>query len=584
MKDAGIHPNLRIDLFTPEEKSVIRTCSAEWYVTLAGKLGSGGGQISPESHKFILLKPTEHIKNAFNLTREVVCVLSPFVETDARTLAAISEAQSRFGHTRVDRICSLLISKDENIVQNLPKLVRNDIEAQIIVPFTYSELQQPKADPFFLRQRLRNYFYTRDLFDFGSALTKGLFFFGRSDLVQQIVNRHQAGQISALFGLRKSGKTSVINAVHRTLKAQTYPSVYIDCENPAFHQNRWDKALWYVLRETRNACADAQLFIPLAQEFVGAKAADFFEKHLINLYKRAGNNPILITFDEIEKVTPAVSPSPHWRDDKDFVYFWQTLRALFQKVPDLFTYWIVGTNPSCNETATICGVETPLFCQLPKTYIPRFNVQQTREMVRRLGRLMGLAFDEGVYGLLNEDYGGHPFIIRQVCSVIHTLADQNRPVHVHKTLYDKAKERFRTQGSNYFPMIFDVLQKYYPDEYVMLQYLAVDDKKSFAEFSAEQGLTEHLLSYGILELQDGTYVFRVDALKEFIAERSKYLHQHLTSDGVRQEIIERQERLEIRLRQLCRNLLQAFYGASAAKENVLEIFGHPRTTKLAALE
>ena len=55
-------------------------------------------------------------------------------------------------------------------------------------------------------------------------------------------------------------------------------------------------------------------------------------------------------------------------------------------------------------------------------------------MVRKLGRIMGLRFDEIIYGKLTEDFGGHPFLIRHVCSVINRISPAERPVIVDKIL------------------------------------------------------------------------------------------------------------------------------------------------------
>ena len=204
----------------------------------------------------------------------------------------------------------------------------------------------------------------------------------------------------------------------------------------------------------------------------------------------------MLTFDEIENASPGISPSDHWRNNQDFILFWQTLRSLFQRKKGLFSYLIVGTNPSSNEQPKIGDIDNPIFAQFPKEYIPRFSAPQTREMVRRLGKLMGLNFDEYVYAQLTEDFGGHPYLIRHVCSVIHRIADAQRPVDVGKALYERARKQFIREGRRYFEMILTVLKQHYPDEYEMLKFLAVGDKKSFAEFAnSDPAYTEHLTGY-----------------------------------------------------------------------------------------
>ena len=577
----GIHKDCRLDHFESDERAAIQTISKDWFVT------NGGNPLKfneAVTYRFILVKPTDNIQHAFNLERELVCVFSPFDDVHPRTLDAISRAQANFPNLRVDRICSLVVSKDERVGDKLKRLLQNDTEAQIVVPFTYSELQKPNGDPYFFRNRLRSYFYTRDLFASESPLKTDLFFFGRTDLVHQLADRHRSDQVSALFGLRKAGKTSVIYGVHRALHGHGFCSVFIDCQTPAFHQRRWYQALWYTLQAAKNTC-NTNTRLPSENEFTADRAADLFEKFFLELHEDMGRKSILLTFDEIENASPGISPSEHWRNDRDFILFWQTLRSLFQRKRGLFSYLIVGTNPSSNEQPKIGDIDNPIFAQFPKVYIPRFCSADTREMVRRLGRLMGLDFDEYVYAQLTEDFGGHPYLIRHVCSVIHRTADPERPVRVGKALYERARAQFLREGRRYFEMILTVLKQHYPDEYDMLKFLALGDKKSFSEFAnSDPAYTEHLLGYGIVELQGGEYVFRVDALKEFISLEARYQRINLTNGEKLAEISERRNKLEPQLRALCRRMLQAFYGAPDAKQKVLDVFGSPRNAGLSHLD
>ncbi|HEX7863015.1 MAG TPA: hypothetical protein VF773_21975 [Verrucomicrobiae bacterium] len=577
----GIHSACNFSHFLPEERAAIETISKDWYITNSGQPLVFNQAVT---YRFILIKPTDNLQHAFNLERELVCVFSPFDDIHPRTLDAISRAQEHFPHLRVDRICSLVVSKDKNVAEKLKNLLQNDTEAQIVIPFTYTELQKPSSDAHFFRNRLRAYFYTRDLFASESPLKTDLFFFGRTDLVHQLADRHRSDQVSALFGLRKAGKTSLIFGVHRALAGHGFPAVFIDCQTPAFHQRRWYQALWYVLNETKQACGvDARL--ALESEFTSEKAADLFEKYFVKLWEAAGAKSILLTFDEIENASPGMSPSEHWRGDRDFVLFWQTLRSLFQRKRGLFSYLIVGTNPSSNEQPKIGGLDNPIFAQFPKLYIPRFKAPQTREMVRRLGKLMGLDFDEYVYGQLTEDFGGHPYLIRHVCSVIHRIAEPHRPVEVGKAHYEKARAQFLREGRRYFEMILIVLKQHYPDEYEMLKFLALGDRRAFEEFAlADPAYTEHLTGYGIVDMQANEYVFRVDALKEFIAQEAKYQRINLNNSEKLAEISERRNKLEPQLRLLCRNMLQAFFGAADARQKTLEIFGPNRATSVQSLD
>lgn len=257
---------------------------------------------------------------------------------------------------------------------------------------------------------------------------------------------------------------------------------FIDCQNPAFHRRRWNKALYYVVYEI---CRQHNLkYVPTSEDLYTEEDASInFERDLLQVYNLLGKQNILLVFDEIENITFNVSPSEHWATGYDFIFFWQTLRSLFQKLNKVFSYLIVGTNPICVEVPVIKGKDNPIFNQVPFEYIPGFDVPQTREMVRKLGHAMGLMFDEIIHGKLTEDFGGHPFLIRHVCSVINSLAPSHRPVVVDKVLYEKAKTKFNQDYIGYVDMILNVLRSFYADEFAMMEYLAVKDYATFHDFA-----------------------------------------------------------------------------------------------------
>lgn len=570
---AGVNPHLVLSHFTEEEKIVIDVISKEWYVT------HGGNEIrlgATSTYKYILIKPIDLFTQMFNLEREIIVIFSPYEEFEPRTLDAISFVSDKYQNLRVERICSVLVSKDNNIEFKLKELLKNDQESQVIVPFSYTELLDKQDDPFFFRNRFKTHFYTRDLFALESPLKTDLYFFGRNDLVHQLVDRHSSNQVSGLFGLRKTGKTSVIFGVQRALERINQKSVFIDCQNPAFHKNRWYMALHFVLKEIKR---QHNLSISLKPEnlYTEEKSSIYFEELIIKMHNMLSNKNILLIFDEIENITFGISPTQHWSKDLDFVYFWQTLRSLFQKLPNVFSYLLVGTNPLCIEMEKILEKDNPIFCQIPISYIPRFDVPQTREMVRKLGKIMGLQFDEIIYGMLTEDFGGHPYLIRHVCSVINSISNSQRPVNVDKATYEKAKQKFIKDYNNFFDMILNVLKDYFIDEYEMLTHLAIGDLETFEEFAQlSQLYTNHLLGYGIIEEKNGNYNFRIESIKNYLNNKNKYKKLKLTKEEMLSEISERRNKLEPKLQKICRNQLLTFKGLKDANNCVLDIFGDPR--------
>lgn len=238
---------------------------------------------------------------------------------------------------------------------------------------------------------------------------------------------------------------------------------------------------------------------------------------------------------------------------------------------------LVGTNPSCVEQSMIAGHENPLFGSIPGEYVPSFTVEQTREMVRTLGRYMGLRFDEVIYGKLFEDFGGHPFLIRQFCSSVHHACKGDRPIKVDKALYEKVMKAFQRTAIDYLAMIVSVLRDWYPDEYDMLRMLGQGDQETFAEFAQDHGAyTKHLIGYGLITQSSHGFSFNIEALRGYLDNLHKYERINLTEDEKVAEISARRNRIEKMLRVAVRNALRAAYGREKAGKAVLKAIPEKR--------
>ena len=576
----GFHPGFDLQGFEEAERKVLFALSSEFYLTNSGDEVSLGKNAR---YRYFLLKVPEEYSEEFNLRREVVCVFSSYKTFQPRTLDVFDAAFSKYQSLRLENVCRVLITADERIQEQLDTLIKSDPEQPIIVPFTYTELlgQVSKLD---LRRRFRKYFFTRNLFDFFSPLQKDLYFFGRTHIIQHLIARHESSENSGVFGLRRSGKTSVIYGLERAMAARHRKTATIDCQSPSVHQHRWNELLHRIAEESRNA-KKSKAKIADRSAYTPQMASDVFEQDMLRIHSSKKAEPLLLIFDEIERISPGTAASPHWRTENDFVYFWQSIRSFFQRNRGVFTFLLVGTNPSCIEASTVIGQDNPIFGFLPHEYLPPFSADQVAEMVGRLGRYMGLEFDSMLYGMLTDDFGGHPFLIRQVCSEIHDVAPKDRPTRVSKPLYEQAKEQFNGKSSQYLSMILDVLEEQYKDEYEMLRYLAAGDLDSFESLAAvSPEYTSHLKGYGLITTSHRRTSFRIECVREFMATRHKYSSLTLTPEQRDAEVAERRAKLEQNLRKVVRNQLKASLGAKAAREKVISAVPDKRKEQLAGLD
>lgn len=572
----GINRSVVLNHFDDDETRIINFLARDWYVT------NGGGPIifnRNSRYKFFFIKPTRDYVEMFNIEREVVCVFSSYNNFEPRTLDAFEYVFNRYPDLRLENICCILISKDRDIKQKVSRLLKGDPESRVIIPFTYEDFYA--TNTYFIKSRFRSFFYERDLFAFESPITRDYFFFGRSSLIHKMINRHKSKENSGLFGLRKTGKTSVINGIYRALKTEDLPSVIIDCQDTSFNQRRWFKALHFIIRELKKQ-NKIKCLITEEIKYTEENASLYFEKDLIRISKKVDDRPILLIFDEIENISPFIAPNENWREKLDFVLFWQTIRSKFQKFlreyeNTIFTFLIVGTNPRAIEIARVNSTDNPIFNKVPFEYIEGFTVSQTSEMLKRLGGYMGLEFDDVIFGKLREDFGGHPYLMRHVCSIINEVADNNRPTKVDKTQYEKAKALFSERYSHYFEMILEVLEKFYPEEYDMLTYLAIGDLTAFhdlANLSTE--LIAHLKGYGVISENNGNYYFEIELIQKYLFNKNKYKAVLNSTEDRWKEISERRNKLETKMRQLLRMQMQITFGKTEAFSKVTDILGAKR--------
>ena len=336
----GKHPLLASSHFNTAELKAIDVLSKEFYVTNGGEKIHLG--INSE-YKYAIITPTEIYRDMFNLDREIIVIFSPYPTLQARTLDVFEFVAKKHSSLRIERICNVLISGDKNVERSLESLIKNEPESQIIIPFSYDELQNP-CDSYFFRNRFRRYFYTRDLFAFEAPLKKDIYFFGRNDLIQELINRFKSGENSGIFGLRKTGKTSLINGIERNLQKEGIRTVIIDCQDTSFNQRRWNEAIYYVCLKAKEVL-DCQAELPSESAFTEKNASIEMESFL-KLCKRDSSTTIFFIFDEIENISRNTSPADHWQKGIDFALFWQTLIASStSSFTASFFSFPIGANP-----------------------------------------------------------------------------------------------------------------------------------------------------------------------------------------------------------------------------------------------
>ncbi|MBI4590763.1 MAG: hypothetical protein HY725_18210, partial [Candidatus Rokubacteria bacterium] len=166
-------------------------------------------------------------------------------------------------------------------------------------------------------------------------------------------------------------------------------------------------------------------------------AANHFKSDIQTLTDKFSGKRVLLLLDEIEHLTFDISPAPHWASD--FLPFWQTLRSVHQDTQAQLGFIVAGVNPHIIEADRVGQFDNPIFSTTRPFFLGPFDLGTTRDMVRRIARFMGLRVQEPLYQRLFEEYGGHPFLVRQACSQLAKHV-QSRPGELTTALFEKQRE------------------------------------------------------------------------------------------------------------------------------------------------
>ncbi|MBT2658346.1 cold shock domain-containing protein [Bacillus sp. ISL-18] len=149
----GLSSGIKLSHFTQHERKIIERLGKEFYVT------NGGGEINiaKSKYRYFLVKPVGVYQELFNTRREIIVVFSPYDQYEPRTLDAIDNIAKKYQRFRLDRICSIVISGDEEIERKLKDDLKRDTEIQIVIPFSYQELRTNHS-PMLIQNRFRAYF------------------------------------------------------------------------------------------------------------------------------------------------------------------------------------------------------------------------------------------------------------------------------------------------------------------------------------------------------------------------------------------------------------------------------------------
>jgi hypothetical protein len=439
-----------------------------------------------------ILGPDIAVRQQFGLTEEILLVISDYPEVQPRTLQAVEQImQEPPAAGRVDPTVFFLVTPDSNALIRMQNHGFLNSHARIPVVFDKQHILARASDTYLVRGAIADQLYSRDLFNDQLPLRNDLFFVGRDQIVAEFLSAIKQSQNRGLFGLRKTGKTSVLFKVRRLAQRDGLIALYYDCKDPAIRNLHWQGLLKRIID-------DLAKFLPKAG--VGAMATRHISDQFKHIVQHAmGRKCICIIFDEIEHVSPLAKADRHWHEE--FVDFWQAMWTTQSEFRNI-SFLIAGVNPTIVEMDQVAEMQNPVFSIVPIEYMTGLTASDVGLLLNHIGQWMGLKFEQPAIEYIVRRYGGHPLLTRMACSHIHNLLTgrgARRPATITRNLLVVTEADREADITQYSRHVVSELSSFYPTEYQMLEMLAAGNIAEFIELSKGNDYTRHLQGYGLVD-------------------------------------------------------------------------------------
>lgn len=375
-----------------------------------------------------------------------------------------------------------------------------------------------------------------DIFDRRDPVRGGAFV-GRRQEIEKIVFRLLRGQAVGVFGLRKVGKSSLLQAVaeqidpdgaalialgsRAQLNAGASPEalvVWLDVQSlvtrtqDAIAQHLWEelqKRIGFLnLPEKQSALEDAEPKSPSVQVITKDEAPsknplDNLRRLLLSTVARPDVPPICFMIDEYDLLFEGYGGEPGVAEiEKTFAL----LRSLGQSTGRV-SVALIGRDPVFVEQSHLNGFTNPLLGWVESMRLGPLVDDDARELLSRLGRRAGLDVEPATVELALRLTGGHPLLLREFGSALHEAWRESRAALPGKpvSLQARAIEIFmqRDVVHTICGEIEVLLRTRFPEALVLLQQVAaLPDNTLSASLTfdgADRGRTTRILfDFGLL--------------------------------------------------------------------------------------
>ncbi len=433
------------------------------------------------------------LESIFGFTREVMVVYSPYSDLQSRLFNALPDMISALPRD-IDTNTLFLCAPDKRLAVKLDDWSDPWFTA---VPLPrLSNLSDEAANT--IVRSLRARVFTRNLY-YETTAVWGDRFFGRRQLLRALLEDVRSRSVCGIFGLRKSGKTSLLRQLQRL--AGTYgrdqDRLFVIRDLESLPSPPLTDPVPYLMRELAailvdrgGAATSALRGLPDNATPVDFKLA--LQTALRILHRQ--NKQLVLALDEIEHLLPP-NIMDHGVELPQIPQLLGVFRSLAQEEPN-FSFILSGLTSWITEEGWLYGRPNPLYSYAKTYFLSTFSPAEAAELADGVGRKMGVSWSPEALERAYFETGGHPYLYRSLAAeVVETLPHVAEKRSVGRERVEQVTRSWRRKERAKFREMINHLESYYPEEALLLRDMARSSGSGVGE--SESDASFHLLQLGL---------------------------------------------------------------------------------------
>jgi photosystem II stability/assembly factor-like uncharacterized protein len=327
-----------------------------------------------------------------------------------------------------------------------------------------------------------------DLYSLDGPAVDPLDFFGRQELLRNLERTIEQEKAIGLQGIPRIGKTSLLWQLKERLSNR--PCIYLDLSSllPEQPNDLLDVLATALAKEARAWKVSWQLPAKVATASAEDALTDMLADYRNVMRSRLPEPSLLLVIDGVAAKTPAA---------------WEILPELARRKPYL------------NVAFAFADREGDARGSIYPLNVGPFSARESAELARNLLRPWGSSYEETALERLHAETGGHPQLLRQLCSTVVSSGPEGIRTIAEYQIAAAARRYVRSQPQ----VLYGIWEFLTPtDQVIILNLVSKPQPLSWRERllpEAKRALSD-LEYYGLLIQKDGNYAIASALLRAWL--------------------------------------------------------------------